>query len=185
MDKVQLIAANREDKIYYVNQITGEFYTTHIKLSARVIAFVLTIALYVGIAVFHGAIDAFYMPRSSTMNNALLLAALVVAATIFHFWTKARDRKKLVAQKPQPVPLEDERKKKLLKKTVFRSRFTLVLVAALLLAACIFGYFFIRTAESMFFALTSLSLLSFAALAHWVKYIFHRIRIVHKLLKPE
>jgi len=185
MDKIQLIEVSTENRMYYVDPKTGQFYTTYVKLSARVIAFVLSFAFTFSITVFYVEIDNFYIPRSSTISNALLLAAWAAAAMIFHFWIKKRDRKKLAAQEPQPVSLEGKRKKQLLRRTKFNSIFVLVLIVVLLPAACISGYFFMRTSESRLFFITGLALLAFAALLHWTKYIFRRICIVHRLLKSE
>ncbi|MCL2367369.1 MAG: hypothetical protein FWC72_00080 [Oscillospiraceae bacterium] len=187
MDKIHLMEVNYENRVYYVDPKTGEFYTTYVKANTRALFVGVGIAIALGFVMtaFFEEIDSFYIPRSSTTSNALLLAAVVVAATIFHFWIKKRSKKKLAALKQtlQPVSLKDTRKREILEKTESLGIFCLIIMAVLLPTACILGYFFMRTSESRLFVLAGSFLIIFAGSVHWIKYMLAKISIARELLK--
>ena len=184
MDKIQLVEIYEEQRVYYIDRETGEFYITHVKHKYSLPLLVgIVMILSLILRPFIREIDYFYIPRSNPLSNGLLLAILFVAIVVFHVKIKKRLRKKLAALKPQPISLDVKKEIELLRKTKFGCKLVLVFIAMTFPAACILAFFFWQTSEAIFFVSTGTALVIFAAVAPLTKYVIIRLKVANKWLK--
>jgi len=186
MDKMVLIEARQESRIYYIDLGTGKFYMVPPKSykDRGGLIFFLVIISGPTLTALRETIDRFYIPRATIMSNVLLLAAMIGVATIFHVWTKRLAKKKIKEQidNLQPISLEDQKKEEIMRKTIEAGKIALGSIVGILLVAVILSVVFMITSRSVFYIWALVSTVTFAVVIQFTNSARTRIKVSKKWL---
>ena len=183
MEKIPLYIGNYHKKNhYFYEQSTDKFYGVNNKHFAKSTFRAGNIWFVIGILalLLANRADIYYIPHSSTVSNALLLAVSVLAATINYFRSKWAIRKRYKTLDYQFVLLENKEKAQIFKDAINGFKSSFVMVVVFVFVAILTSIIFLRTSQLIYYFLVNAALIGFISMMCQIKVVAGNMKIIRR-----
>lgn len=185
MDKIHIYT--EKGRNYFIEKGTNQFYITFEttkenkeKISRYSFLAVISVPLARGLS---SLLDRWYIPISNVGSNLFLIFILIGISYFIYLKCRNNVKRFNKEQEPFSVILDEWQKEELIKKSLSASRFSLVLIGVLFFMTAIFGIIFLLSSELIFYILTAVTIIMFAALFSYAYILFIRLKLLKETLK--